>query len=249
MVPEVKSLVAASRRRGREITVAASQRGYRRFAPFYDLFFGLSLRHGRLLAIEALDARPGERILEVGVGSGLSLPLHRRDVSVIGIDISAEMLNRARRRVQHRDLKQITALLEMDVADLSFVDASFDKTVIMYALSGFPDPLCAMAEIRRVCKPGASIVIANHFRSEGPLARFFDHVLAPVYRLLRYRADMQIERFVEAADLEILSRKPANLFGYSTVLVCRARVQVPTAGTRAAADCVDDDEGSYLEAI
>ena len=204
-----------------DTSTSSSQRGYRLIAPLYDLVFGFTLQHGRRLAIAALGARPGERILEVGVGSGMSLPMYPQGVSVIGIDISNEMLAKARKRVEGRELSR-AHLLQMDARHMSFVDASFDKAVVMYAVCGFSNPVGAMAEVQRVCKPGATVVIVNHFLSARPLSRFFDVLLAPLYRLLRYRADLDIDTFLEGANLELLERKPANLFGYSTVLVCRS---------------------------
>ncbi|MGD2171186.1 MAG: methyltransferase domain-containing protein [Gammaproteobacteria bacterium] len=198
-----------------------SQLGYRLFAPVYDLVFGSSLQAGRRLAIAALDARPGERILEVGVGSGLSLSMYPLDAFVVGIDISSDMLSRARRRIDRAQSSNMQTLFRMDVERLAFADARFDKAVVMYALSGFPEPVRAMAEIQRVCKPGATLVLVNRFRSSRPVTRLADILLAPIFRLLSYRADLDIEAFLQASNLQLLDRKPANLFGYSTVLVCR----------------------------
>ena len=204
-----------------EITVEASRRGYRLFAPLYDVVFGLTLHHGRRLAIAALDCCAGERVLEVCVGSGLSLPLYPEHVHVTGVDISQEMLSKAARRVRSRRNPQNTVLLPSDVEHMAFADASFDKAVVLYAMAGLPDPVRAMKEIERVCRPGATIVIANHFRSVRPLQRVCDALLSPIYRLLRYRADLDLHSFVDAARLDVLEMRPANLFGYSTVLVCR----------------------------
>ena len=211
----------------RDVTPASSERGYRLFAPLYDWFFGYSLQHGRKHAIAALDARPGERILEVGVGSGMSLPMYPPGVSVFGIDISGKMLGKARRRLDRQKRRSAHTLLQMDVEHMAFAEASFDKAVVMYALSGFPEPLNAMAEVQRVCKPGATLVIVNHFFSARPVSRFFDVLLAPLYRLLRYRANLDSDLFLQQAKLELLERKPANLFGYSTVLVCRNHASNP----------------------
>lgn len=200
---------------------AGARSGYRLVAPVYDYLFGLALWHGRRLAVTALDTRPGERILEVGVGSGLSLGMYPPAVSVIGIDICGEMLERARQRRRSRRGALIPALLQMDVENMAFADARFDKAVLMYALSGFDDPASALAEIRRVCKPGALLVIVNRFESKSAWSRCADQLLKPIYRLLRYRIDIDAAAIVEQAGLELLERKPANLFGYSTVLVCR----------------------------
>ena len=128
-------------------------------------------------------------------------------------------------RVGRHGLVHAEALLQMDVEHLQFADVSFDKAVALFAMVGIPDPVRAMREIERVCKPGATIVIANHFRSRTPLQRFFDGLLQPLYRLLRYRADLDLDAFVASAGLDVVATKPANLFGYSTVVVCRGRAR------------------------
>ena len=198
------------------------QRSYQLIAPIYDLVFGPILQQGRRLAISALDVRSGERVLEVGVGSGLSLPLYPKDVSVFGIDISDAMLNRAKLRIQGREWAHTKTIAKMDVENMSFNDDRFDKAVVMYSLSGFPNPSRALAEIERVCKPGATLVIVNRVQSSAAWSRIFDRLIAPVYRFLSYRPDLDIDTFLHETNLELLERKPANLFGYSTVLVCRS---------------------------
>jgi phosphatidylethanolamine/phosphatidyl-N-methylethanolamine N-methyltransferase len=206
-----------------DVTVETSRRGYRLFSPLYDIVFGPSLQHGRRLAIDALDCQAGDRILEVCLGSGLSLPLYPDGVRVTGIDISHEMLAKAAQRVRRLALKHAEALLQMDAEHMSFADATFDKAIVLFGMAGLPDPVRAMNEIARVCRPGAAIVVANHFRSQRPVLRACDGLLSPIYRLLRYRADLDMQAFVAAADLDVIEARPANLFGYSTVLVCRKR--------------------------
>src|SRR5258706_10590450 len=206
-----------------DVTVETSRRGYRLFAPLYDVVFGASLQHGRRLAIKALDCHPGERILEVCVGSGLSLPLYPDGVRLTRVDISHEMLAKAAQRVVQLGLKHAEALLQMDAEHMSFPDASFDKAIVLFGMAGLPDPVRAMNEIERVCRPGARIVVANHFQSRRPLLRVCDALLSPVFRLLRYRADLDMQSFVAATGLDVIEVLPANLFGYSTVLVCRKR--------------------------
>lgn len=208
-------------RREFDITIETSRRGYRLFAPLYDVVFGASLQHGRRLAIEALNCKPDDRILEVCVGSGLSLPLYPDGVYVTGIDISREMLVKAARRARRQRLAQTPALLQMDAERMAFADASFDKAVVLYAMAGLPDPVRAMKEIGRVCLPGATMVVANHFLSQRQDLRLCDELLSPIYRLLRYRADLDMQSFVTAAGLNVIEARPANLLGYSTVLVCR----------------------------
>jgi len=204
------------------ITVVASQRGYRRFAPLYDWVFGLSLEHGRRVALRALDARAGDRVLEVGVGSGQSLRRYATGVELTGVDVSPEMLAKAEARLRALPLARTAQLLEMDAGALAFDHGGFDKAVLLFVVAGLPDPVTCLREVRRVCRPGATIVIASHFRSGQPLLRLFDRLLAPIYRALRYRDDLDCDEFVTACGLEVVDALPVNLFGYSTVLVCRS---------------------------
>ena len=205
------------------ITIEASRRGYRLFAPVYDLFFGAGLQHGRRIAIEALDCRPGERILEVCVGTGLSLPLYPPAVQVTGIDVSLEMLRKAARRVSRHCTTPSPILLQMDAGKLAFRDATFDKAAILFAIAGVPDPVSAMAEIQRVCRPGATIVVANHFQSPRRVLRACNVLLLPIYTLLRYRSNLDLSGFVAACGLDVLKAVSANFCGHSTVLMCRRR--------------------------
>jgi phosphatidylethanolamine/phosphatidyl-N-methylethanolamine N-methyltransferase len=200
----------------------SSRRGYRLFAPLYDLVFGASLQHGRRVAVAALDCRPGEKVLELGIGSGLSLALYPADAEVVGIDLSEEMLALARRRLARLPARAPRTLLAMNAERLELADASFDKAIVLFAIAGLPDPVRALRELRRVCKPGARLVIANRFRSASGRLRVLDVLLSPLFRLLRYRADLDGEAIVRAAGFELLESRPVNLFGYSTVLVCRS---------------------------
>src|SRR5689334_15288084 len=112
---------------GPTMQIEAVKAAYRRYAAVYDAVFGPVLQPGRKAVMQALGLRPGDRVLEVGVGTGLSLPLYPREVKITGIDLSREMLEKARRRVERRRLANIEALVEMDAERMSFPDASFDK--------------------------------------------------------------------------------------------------------------------------
>ncbi len=150
----------------------------------------------------------------------MSLPLYPPQVRVTGIDASREMLSRAAARVAARRLSQVEGLVRMDAGRLAFADASFDKVALMFALSGLPDPLRAVSEMQRVCRPGGTIVIVQHFRTASVLMRACELVLDPTYRLMRYRADMNLERFLAAAKLDVVETRRTNLFGYATLLTC-----------------------------
>ena len=144
---------------------------YDKIAKVYDLTFGPTLHPGRLQAIQRMDIQPGERVLEVGVGTGINLSLYPKNCSVTGIDFSGSMLEIARERAARKEIRNVR-LLQMDAADLKFADDSFDIVYAPYLISVVPDPVKVAQEMRRVCRPGGRIIVLNHFLSpeSDPLA-------------------------------------------------------------------------------
>ena len=180
---------------------------YRRYAAVYDAVFGPVLQPGRKAVVQALRVRPGERVLEVGVGTGLSLPLYPRDVQITGIDVSREMLDKARRRVARRRLTNVEALLEMDAEQMSFPDASFDKVVAMYVVSVVERPARLLEELHRVCRPAGEIFLVNHVRSDNRFVAAVEKGLARFSDKLGFRPDFELGDMVSGADqLTELSR-------------------------------------------
>ena len=147
-------------------------RTYRLFSGSYDIVFGPVFHPGRKEAVRIANDRPGQHILEVGVGTGLSLPHFRADLRVTGIDVSEEMLAKARRRAERLRLSHVEGLHLMDAENLEFPDNSFDAVLALYVASVVPNPARFAAEMRRVCIPGGTIVVVNHFTSENLPARF-----------------------------------------------------------------------------
>jgi phosphatidylethanolamine/phosphatidyl-N-methylethanolamine N-methyltransferase len=194
---------------------------YRRYAKYYDTLFGPVLHPGRQQVVRNLGLRPGQRVLEVGVGTGLSLPLYPADVRVTGIDISPHMLELARQRVLERGLTQAEGLHEMDAAALKFPDGSFDKAVAMYVMSVVPDPVRVVQEMRRVCRSGGEIFIVNHFHSRRPLVRQAERLLAPLSRVAGFRPDLGLDEFIRENELDVMEIHRVNLLGYWKVLHCR----------------------------
>lgn len=209
--------------REQRASLATSRRGYRLFAPLYDHVFGRGLHPARRAAIEALACKPGERVLEVCVGSGLSLPLYPDGVHVVGVDLSGEMLALASRRLDRRGGPSLCSLAQMNAEHLAFADGTFDKAIVLFGVAGLPDPPRAMLELRRVCRPGARIVIASRFRSAPSWLSLYDLVATPLYRLLAYRSDLDRDEFLARSGLDVIDERSANLFGYSTILVCSSR--------------------------
>ncbi len=215
--------------------IDAVKKAYRRYANIYDAVFGSILHPARKAVIHVLNCQPGERILEVGVGTGLSLALYPPNVRVIGIDISAEMLAKARVRVARQRLKNVEALREMDAEAMRFDDHSFDKVVAMYVASVVPSPTRLVEEMRRVCRPSGEMVIVNHFRSRQPLLRTIEDALAPLSRLAGFRPDFDLGEFLRSTRLDVAEMKPANLLGYWKILHCHPRPLAAMTGGEARA--------------
>jgi len=146
------------------------EEAYARWAPIYDLVFAAVMRPGRKAAAAAAS-RDGGRVLDVGVGTGLELPMFTRSTRLVGVDLSEPMLKRAQDRVSKEGLTNVEGLIKMDAMNLAFPDASFDCTVAPYVLTVVPDPQATLNELARVTRPGGEIVLVNHIGAEsGPIA-------------------------------------------------------------------------------
>ncbi len=185
---------------------------YAALARFYDGGFDWALGPGRRIAVSAMPIRPGDRVLEVGVGTGLSLPFYPTGSRVTGIDISEPMLEQARERCDDGDLGDVDLRL-MDARDLTFPDGSFDHVLVPYVMSVVPEPERVMQEIRRVCRPGGSVFIVNHFRSENALMQFGERILTPASQWIGFRLDLPIERVTGTPGLETVAVRRVNLLG------------------------------------
>jgi len=200
------------------MTLEQTLRAYRGYAPTYDVVFGPILRDGRRLAVQLANHRPGQRLLEVGVGTGLSLPHFRRDAIVTGIDVSPEMLVKARRRADGLGHAEDWRLEIMDAQDMGFADDSFDAVVALYVASTVQIPARFGAELLRVCRPGGSIVIVNHFSSRpGPLGAA-EKWLGRHAGRLGFEADFPLDRFIAETGLIPVECRPTGLFGFWTLL-------------------------------
>ncbi|HKM71874.1 MAG TPA: methyltransferase domain-containing protein [Stellaceae bacterium] len=195
-------------------------RTYRLFSGSYDIVFGPVFHPGRKDAVRIANDRPGQRILEVGVGTGLTLPNFRPDSRVTGIDVSAEMLAKAKRRAKRLQLAHVEGLHVMDAENLEFPDSSFDAVLALYVASVVPNPARFAAEMRRVCIPGGTIVVVNHFTSENLLLRFMEKRAARLARHIGFHADFPYDAFRRDSQLSIREVRPSNLFGYWKLLRC-----------------------------
>ena len=200
--------------------ITAVQKVYRRYAQGYDLYFGAMFQQGRQAIITKMNCHSGDRILEVGVGTGLSLPLYSRNVQITGIDLSREMLARARMRKIRENLTHVAALQLMDAENMEFGDNSFDMVVAMYVVSVTPHPARLVNEMRRVCKPEGELYIVNHFHHTNPFVGGVERMIAPLSRQMGFRPDFSMKNFIKETGLDVVERIPVNLLGYWTLLKC-----------------------------
>ncbi len=181
---------------------------YDKLAKVYDLIFGPALHPGRLRAIQRMDIQPGERVLEVGIGTGINLSLYPKHCSVTGIDFSGSMLEKARERAA-KGLKHVR-LLQMDAADLKFADESFDIVYAPYLISVVPDPVTVACEMRRVCRPGGRIIIVNHFLSANPILGRIERLISPLTIHIGFKSDLDLPAFLAQSDLQPVSIEKVN---------------------------------------
>lgn len=203
----------------KKVTTETVEKAYRSYAKYYDLVFGKVFHPGRHTAIEHLHCRPGERILEVGVGTGLSLPLYPNYVKVVGIDLSEPMLSQAQQKVRDEKIETIEELIIMDAQNMTFPDNSFDKVVAMYLASVVPDVEKLVQEIRRVCKPDGTIIFLNHFQNKNPLIRRAEAAIQPLAKHLGFHPDFPMEEFLQKTNFNVTTAVPVNFLDYWTVLV------------------------------
>jgi phosphatidylethanolamine/phosphatidyl-N-methylethanolamine N-methyltransferase len=188
------------------------ERVYGVLARVYDGFFDWALGPGRRYAVSQLAPSAGDRILEVGVGTGLSLPLYPVGCHVVGIDISEPMLDRARTRLvglQHASVR----LENMDARAIAYCDGHFDKVLAPYVISVVPDPAKVMAEITRVCRPGGTVIVVNHFQSAFPPLAAIEHVLTHLSTWVGFRMDLPVVAVTRTPGLTLIRKKRLNLFG------------------------------------
>ena len=200
--------------------IEAVQTSYARWAPVYDKTFGAVTNVGRRRAVEFMNGLEGS-VLEVGVGTGLSLPHYNSSLEVTGIDFSTDMLAKAEAKVAQLNLSQVVVLRQMDARMLDFPDSSFDTVAAMHVLSVVPEPEKVMAEIARVLKPGGRVVITNHFVHKHGLLAVLERISAPFANVIGWHSDFELETVLQEPSLEIEEQRTLPPLGMMTFLVLR----------------------------
>ena len=180
---------------------ALVQQVYDRLAKVYDLFFGAILQPGRERAVRSIASRPGLRVLELGIGTGLTAPLYSREWSVVGVDLSPAMLLQAQKRIADLRLEHSVRLVLADGARLPFDDGSFDVVLVPYVMSVVPDPIGVGVELRRVCRKSGQIILLNHFLSQDSIGARLERWISPITARIGFRTDLSLQSLLTGAGL------------------------------------------------
>jgi phosphatidylethanolamine/phosphatidyl-N-methylethanolamine N-methyltransferase len=196
-------------------------KAYARWAPVYDVVFGKVFDDGRKASIEAAE-RIGGRILDVGIGTGISLDDFSRKNRIVGVDISEPMLRRAHQRVIENNLTHVECLSVMDAEKLGFPDASFDVLVAQYVITAVPNPDATLDEFLRVTKPGGEVILVNHIGAESGARYVFERCFAPVARKLGWRPEFQwarIQNWIDrTGNVRLIERRPMPPMGHFSLI-------------------------------
>jgi phosphatidylethanolamine/phosphatidyl-N-methylethanolamine N-methyltransferase len=200
------------------------EKAYDRWAPVYDLVFGRVFETGRKAAIDAAEKHCGPgggRILEVGVGTGISLPDYNRANRIVGIDISAAMLRKARERVIENSLTYVESIAVMDAKHLAVPDASFDVVVAQYVITAVPDPEATLDDFARVLKPGGEIILVNHLGAEEGFRKLFEQGFSPLARRLGWSPEFPWKRLTDwtaRTGFRVIERRPMPPMGHFSLI-------------------------------
>src|SRR5258707_1908373 len=204
-----------------EIDINTVAKAYARWAPVYDLVFGAVFDAGRKATIAAAE-RIGGRILDVGIGTGISLTDYARTNRIVGVDYSEPMLRKAHERVREHKLDHVEALAVMDAQNLGFPDACFDAVVAQYVITTVPDPEKTLDEFARVTRPGGEIILVNHLGAEAGLRRAFEQGFAPVARRLGWRPEFRWGRLAQWGEHhgggQVVARPPMPPLGHFSLI-------------------------------
>ena len=195
------------------------ERVYTSYAGVYDKIFGKVFHEGRESAIRNLNVQPQERILEVGVGTGLALPMYPRHCQIVGIDFSEGMLDVAKKRALEHQMNHVT-LHRMDAGAMEFEDDSFDTVVAAYVVTAVPDHRKVVSEMIRVCRPGGRIIMLNHFSNGNKVIAAVEKVISPLTKHLGWRTDLALHTVLEGTNLHVTRKQNVNPLRFWALVEC-----------------------------
>jgi len=195
------------------------ERVYTSYAKIYDRVFGKVFHEGRQSVIRNLNAQCDEKILEVGVGTGLALPMYPRHCQIVGIDFSEGMLDQAKQRAAEHCMDHVQ-LHRMDAAAMEFKDDSFDTVVAAYVVTAVPDYRKVVSEMIRVCRPGGRIIMLNHFSNDNKFIAAIEKVLSPITKNLGWRTDLALQTVLEGTQLHVSRKQNVNPFRLWALVEC-----------------------------
>lgn len=187
------------------------KRIYSNYSNFYDLIFKQFFLPRQKYVINQMGIRPNDKILDVGVGTGLSLPIYPKFCKVTGIDLSEKMLNKAHKKVRKYDLRNIT-LKQMDAMELQFEDNTFDQVIASFVISVVPDPIRVISEMKRVCKNNCNLILINHFQSNNKFMAKIEDLVNPICRKIGWRTDVDLDNLIVESNLQVNSRYKMKKF-------------------------------------
>lgn len=187
------------------------KRIYSNYSNFYDLIFKQFFLPRQKYVINQMGIRPDDKILDVGVGTGLSLPIYPKFCKVTGIDLSEKMLSKAHKKVRKYNLRNIT-LKQMDAMELQFEDNTFDQVIASFVISVVPDPVRVISEMKRVCKNNCNLILINHFQSNNKFMAKIEDLVNPICRKIGWRTDVDLDSLIVESNLQVNSRYKMNKF-------------------------------------
>lgn len=194
------------------------EKAYQRYANIYDLTFGKIFHSGRVIAVDLLSPQRDELILEVGVGTGLTLPFFPEDCHITGIDLSEHMLEKARLYIKSHEKKNVE-VMKMDAMHMDFPENRFDSVIAAYVISVVPDPVKVLKEMSRVCKRGGRIVFINHFRCDNRIIAALEGIVSPLSRYLGFKTNLELDPILEKLpEFSVEKIEGVNLFNYWKVV-------------------------------
>ena len=176
------------------------ERVYSSYAVVYDRVFGKVFQASREAVVRNLKIDPGERVLEVGVGTGLCLPMYPPHCDVTAIDLSEAMLEKAEARVREHNLANVK-LQRMDAGEMTFADSAFDLVIAAYVVTAVRDYRTLMSEMVRVSRPGARLVLLNHFTQDSPIISAVEKAISPICVRIGFRTDLSVDEVIDGWPL------------------------------------------------